>query len=313
MDFGRTATFATVLYTTPQLIPNSRGSAGQVRVFLGCPVWTQKAWGEKVFPRGTPSGDFLHAYAQVFDSVELNATFYKTPLASVVERWRRATPPGFKFCSKVTQDVSHALHLAQVPPRLVQEFFEAVAGFEDRLGPVLLQLPPQLGIDDLSSLARILSLKPREICLSVEFRHPSWFENRMLGPRARAVLERAGVNVVITDSPGRRDVCHGSILEPTVFLRFAGNELHPTDELRIRQWVSLWRQWASKGVREIYFFAHQPEELTAPETLELVRRELRKHPLEFQFTEPAAVGSHEPQMALFLKNAAQLVRTGRRF
>lgn len=297
MDFGRTPTFATVPYTPPVLDPSLSGTPGVARVFLGCPVWTQKGWTGKVFPEGTPPGEFLFHYSRAFDSVELNSTFYQTPSWGMIERWRRSVPAGFLFCPKVPQAVSRATYWSNEAGRAARAFYEAIRGFGDALGPVFLQLPPQFGPGDLRLLSQMLQ-RPPGMPMAVEFRNPDFFRDRSVIEAARHVVRNAHASLVITDTPGRRDVCHGSVIGDRVFLRFAGNQMHPTDTLRVRQWVGLWQKWAQRGVQEIYFFAHQPEELTSPDLIEVMREAIAQVP-ELTLWKPEALQSRAPQLAWF--------------
>ncbi len=90
------------------------------------------------------------------------------------------------------------------------------------------------------------------------------------------LLHELGIGTVITDTPGRRDVLHMRLTAPVAFIRYVGNNLHPTDYQRIDAWVDRIKSWVDKGLREIYFFTHNPEELTSPEMCRYVVEQFNK-------------------------------------
>ncbi|MBK8257620.1 MAG: DUF72 domain-containing protein [Polyangiaceae bacterium] len=108
---------------------------------------------------------------------------------------------------------------------------------------------------------------PGDFDLAVEFRHASWFASGTLSDRAFAVLQKHRAGAVITDVAGRRDVCHAALPVPFVMVRFVGNNLHPTDFPRVDAWIARLVEWRSLGLGRAYFFAHQPDDGFAPETL----------------------------------------------
>jgi uncharacterized protein YecE (DUF72 family) len=87
-------------------------------------------------------------------------------------------------------------------------------------------------------------------------------------------LESFGVIALITDVAGRRDVLHMCLTAPAVMVRFVGNSLHPTDFSRIDAWIGRLKQWLEQGLREIYFFVHEPDNVQAPELIRYVIQEL---------------------------------------
>ena len=91
------------------------------------------------------------------------------------------------------------------------------------------------------------------------------------------MLERNNVGSVITDASGRRDCVHMRLTTPTAFIRFQGNDLHPTDYTRVDAWIQRIKIWVEQGAKKIYFFMHQNEEINSPEMCKYVVEQLNKH------------------------------------
>jgi len=140
---------------------------------IGCSGWVYKHWAGAFYPEGTKDADRLAYYATRFDTAEINFSFYRLPSESTVEAWTRRVPEGFVFAWKVSRFITHnkKLNDCEGPVALV---FGRMAPLGDRLGPALVQLPPQLRRND-SRLADFLRLLPKGRH-AVEFRHDSWYD-----------------------------------------------------------------------------------------------------------------------------------------
>jgi uncharacterized protein YecE (DUF72 family) len=141
-------------------------------------------WRGVLYREGLPQRRWLERYVEVFDTVELNATFYRLPSAETVERWRDAVPRGFVFAVKGSRYLTHLRRLLD-PGSGLARFYEPVARFGAKLGPVLWQLPPHMK-PDLARLDRFLGRLPAGRH-AVEFRDPAWYTEETC-----AVLDRHG-------------------------------------------------------------------------------------------------------------------------
>lgn len=145
------------------------------RLVAGTSGFAYPSWKPGFYPEKLPAARFLEHYAGRLTSVEVNYTFRRMPSASLLEGWAGRTPPGFVFALKANQRITHWLRLENAEEatatflRAVEPLYRA-----GKLGPVLLQLPPQFGLD-VGRLAVYLSLLPATHRFAVEFRHPSWF------------------------------------------------------------------------------------------------------------------------------------------
>src|SRR5688572_2488719 len=116
---------------------------GPPRFHLGTQGWNYPAWVGPFYPRAARSGDFLGLYSHIFDTVEVDSTFYAVPAAAAVESWARRTPPTFRFALKFPGAATHDDGLASIRSReLLDQFLTRVRPLGSRLGPVLLQFPP---------------------------------------------------------------------------------------------------------------------------------------------------------------------------
>ncbi len=157
-------------------------------VWIGTSGWQYRDWRERLYRRGLPMGEWLEWYADRFATVESNNAFYRLPERRVFEAWAARTPADFMMTVKVSRYLTHIRRLRE-PEEPVERFVERVAGLGPKLGPVLLQLPPQLRCD-AQRLDATLALFPTDMRVAVEFRHPTWFvdEIRSLLTERRAAL-----------------------------------------------------------------------------------------------------------------------------
>lgn len=245
---------------------DGRPSQFAPRVGVGATVWGVKGWCGKVYPSGTAARDFLFHYSRQFNSIELNTTHYHIPDEQTVLRWRDTTPSGFKFNVKFLQDVSHRRPLSAHEP-MVRSFVARMLNLEDRLGLSFLQLPPTFSPAELPDLKAFIAQLPAGFPLAVEVRHPDFFQDHRLSPRLFDLLSETEKFVVITDVAGRRDVLHTSLPGSRVMVRFIGNDLHPTDDTRIADWVARLHTWINLGLEQVEFFVHEPEDRATPEVI----------------------------------------------
>lgn len=166
-------------------------------LYVGTSGWQYRDWRDSFYPRGVAQSEWLRHFAERFATVELNNSFYRLPERVTFERWRDATPDDFVFAVKMSRYLTHIRRLRE-PEEPVRRFFERAAGLGEKLGPVLLQLPPTLAAD-LGRLADTLDRFPAGVRVAVEPRDDSWFDGGL-----RALLEKRGAALCLADSPRRR-------------------------------------------------------------------------------------------------------------
>jgi uncharacterized protein YecE (DUF72 family) len=161
-------------------------------VWIGTSGWQYRDWRGRFYPPGLPVSEWLEAYANAFATVESNAAFYRLPERRTFEDWAARTPPDFVMAVKVSRYLTHIRRLRE-PAEAVARFVDRVAGLGDKLGPVLLQLPPQLRCDP-ERLDAALAEFPPAFRVAVEFRHPTWFVDEI-----RALLTERGAALCLAD------------------------------------------------------------------------------------------------------------------
>ena len=139
--------------------------------------WTTKADGDTVFyPRGTRSNEMLALYAEIFETIEVDSTFYAIPPASTIENWYKKTPENFTFSLKLPQEISHSYALHEDSFAVLDEFCERISALKEKLAVVLIQLAPQFEAskENAQNLRKFLTHLPKEIRFAVEFRERQW-------------------------------------------------------------------------------------------------------------------------------------------
>jgi uncharacterized protein YecE (DUF72 family) len=165
---------------------------------IGCSGWNYPHWRGLFYPHGLPSNRWLEHYARTFDTVEVNATFYRLPTRKTVARWVEQTPDAFVFAVKSSRYLTHVKRLRELADRL-ERLLEPLAPLAEagKLGPLLWQLPETFHRDDGRLSAALDVLPPGRHCF--EFRHPSWFV-----PEVEELLRAHGAALVVGDTPQRR-------------------------------------------------------------------------------------------------------------
>jgi uncharacterized protein YecE (DUF72 family) len=166
------------------------------RVRVGTSGWQYKDWRGVLYPKGLAQARWLERYAEIFETVELNNSFYGLPSADQFARWKEALPPGFIVAVKLSRYLTHVRRLHD-PAGPVHLFVERASHLGDHLGPVVMQLPPTLPKDAVN-LERTLESFPRQVRVAVEFRHASWFSEDI-----RVILQNNNAALVWADRSGR--------------------------------------------------------------------------------------------------------------
>jgi uncharacterized protein YecE (DUF72 family) len=216
-----------------------------------------------------PDRDRLEFYATLFHTVELNASFYRWPRDSSFAGWRRRLPPGFRLTVKAPRALSHARRLYE-PEYWIGRVRSAVQLLEDRLGVVLVQLPPDQARDD-GRLAYFLDRWPRELPLAVEFRHPSWLDEAVF-----SLLQDHGAAYVVTSGAGLPCVLRATA--GFVYVRFHG----PDDEHlyagsypdeAMSWWADRIAVWLAQG-RDVYAYFNNDADANAVRNAATLRTQL---------------------------------------
>jgi uncharacterized protein YecE (DUF72 family) len=209
-----------------------------VELRIGCSGWNYRHWKEPVY-EGASARRWLELYAQRFDTVEVNATFYRLPTVQAVAGWVESTPDDFAFAVKASRYLTHIRRLRDLGPGL-ERFYERVEPLvrSRKLGPVLWQLPETFHRDDERLAVALERLPPGRHAF--EFRHASWFAADVY-----ALLREAGAALVIGDTPRRPFQAH-ELTAGWTYVRFhegrrgrRGNY----SETELLDWAQRLRRW----------------------------------------------------------------------
>lgn len=299
MQFGRPDNPDAVdfsLPTDPPINDQHDPAVLQCKILLGATGWGNKDWKGKIYPPKAPVSSFLGHYGDQFQTVELNSMFYNIPKADTILKWKDSVPDDFRFSPKVVQWISHSRMLGTDTDR-IERFQEALNLFGDKLGPSFLQLPPHFDRSKWPILQTFCEHWGSEYPLAIEFRHPSWFEDMVSYDDLTQWLYTHRKGLVITDVGGRRDVCHMGVTTDYAMVRFVGNDLHPSDFPRVDDWVERLLSWVKKGISNLYFFIHEPDNANAPELASYIYNRLSEH--NIFVTRGPRLQDDQPQLGLF--------------
>ena len=148
-----------------------------MRLIVGTSGYSYKEWKGTFYPDDLPASKMLPFYAEHFDSVEINNTFYRMPEAKTLAKWKGEVPDRFTFILKAPQRITQQKKLHDAADD-VRYFFEVAASLGEKLGPVLFQLPPFFR-KDAARLREFIGVVPPEARVGFEFRHPSWMDEEV--------------------------------------------------------------------------------------------------------------------------------------
>lgn len=265
MKFGKVENPELVDFTLPKTpnetieLLNSYDKTNNFEVYVGCAKWNKQDL-KNFYPPKTK--DELSYYSTQFNSIELNATYYRSPSKENVETWANKTPKDFKFFPKIPQSISHYGRLQNVTDKLTQ-YLDAVALFEDKLGMIFLQMHENFAPKDFDKLQNFIENFPKGYPLAVELRHEDWFSNEENFNQLVSLLEKHNISNIIVDTAGRRDMVHMRLTSNEAFVHFVGANI-PSDYERLDEWIETIKLWKAEGLQKLYFFIHQNLELESP-------------------------------------------------
>lgn len=245
-----------------------------VRPRVGCSGWNYAGWRGRFYPQDLAPSAWLRAYAQTFDTVEVNNTFYRLPERSTFAAWRTQLPPRFVMAVKASRYLTHLKRLRHPKPPLARLLSRASA-LGPRLGPLLYQLPPnmRLDLDRLDVFLRALPHRHhgRRLRHVIEFRHPSWYVMEMF-----QLLDAHGVVLCLHDKYG--SAIAGTMVGPFVYVRFHGTSGKYHGGYSRRQldvWASRLAEQSRAG-RAVYAYFNNDPDAVATENANTLRAAIAK-------------------------------------
>jgi uncharacterized protein YecE (DUF72 family) len=241
-----------------------------MRIHVGCSGWFYSHWRGIFYPRQeVTTKNWFGYYANVFQTVELNAPFYRWPKPATVRRWKRDAPPGFIYTVKVNQLITHERRMVRTR-KLVQSFYEIAATLCEKMGCFLFQFPPSYhySASRLKSIVTQLDPLHRNV---VEFRHRSWWRDSVF----RALRER-GIAFCVVSAPRLPETLPPN--QPLLYVRFSGRTQwyrhnYSADELNT--WAERIR---ASGAQEVWAYFNNDRQGHAVANALALRRLLREKP-----------------------------------
>ena len=219
------------------------------RVRIGTSGWVYPHWRGTFYPKDLPTKEWLAYYAQRFDTVELNNSFYRQPTREQFVRWRRTVPAGFAYSVKLNRFITHIKRLGVDAPMIARSY-DTVAGLGPALAAILVQLPPRFGFDAERLEHFCSAIARRRRRHAIEPRDASWLTDPSVG-RLRA----RNIALCFSDTP--RWPTRLVMTADFVYLRFHGpGRLYssPYDDEGLREWALRIRGWRAEGRDVLAYF-----------------------------------------------------------
>jgi uncharacterized protein YecE (DUF72 family) len=222
-------------------------AAKKGKIYIGTSGWHYQHWQGTFYPADLKPRDYLNYYIQHFSTVEVNNSFYKLPSAGTFAAWRQAVPDDFSFAVKANRYITHMKKLKD-PKEPVIRFMDAISFLEEKLGPILFQLPPFWNLN-YERLQQFLESLPAGFRYTFEFRNDTWYTEEVY-----TLLRQHNIAFCLYELER-----HHSPLVSTadfVYLRLHGPgdkyEGSYTDEV-LQEWSRQLLEWSSRG-QDVYVY-----------------------------------------------------------
>lgn len=245
----------------------------EAKFYLGTQGWNYEGWSGSFYPAGTKSKESLALYAKIFDTVEIDSTFYAVPAEGAVKGWEERTPSDFKFSAKLPSEITHKNRLLD-SREILAYFIQRITLLKDKLGCILIQLPPDFSPDEQESLSAFLKLLPEHPRFAIEFRDPRWVREETLNELRRYNVAitlvdgrwiNRNISISIADQP-TADFSYVRWLGPRDLTDFSRIQIDRSKELK--QWIKGFETMSSKvstvfGYFNNHFQGHSPASCNA--------------------------------------------------
>lgn len=238
-------------------------------VNIGTSGWSFNGWKEIFYPPSLAEKDTLAYYSSVFGSVELNSSFYRIPSPTSIEKWKETTPDHFIFSCKASRYLTHIKMLKDVRDTTLY-FLQVIEGLEEKLGPVLFQLPPYWPFN-LERLEQFIEILPTSFHYTFEFRNKSWLRQEVYD-----LLTKKNIALCFYDFKGYQ--CPEIITSDFIYLRLHGPHLEPYsgnyEEKTLLSYAHKFATW-QQHVKQIFCYLDNDEKVVAPHDAQVLERLVR--------------------------------------
>ena len=243
-------------------------SPPEERLYLGTCGWSYADWEGAIYPPGTTPAGRLAEYVKHFTTVEIYSTLYGTPRETTVERWRKVAPCGFLYAAKFPHVITHERNLVDIRSE-AEGFVHTMQALEDRLGPLLLQLPPDFTVEGMEVLSTFLRELPEGPRYAVEVRHRSW-----IGSDLPELLSERGTALTLVDYPRMPRLEEATT--DFAYIRWLGNRREfPSGHTHLKKdrdddllwWAGVVNRFLEEG-KTVFAYANNHYQNHSPSTLE---------------------------------------------
>jgi len=240
-----------------------------MEIHIGCSGWFYSHWRGIFYPRQeVTTKNWFAYYANVFRTVELNAPFYRWPKPATVRRWYREAPPGFVYTVKVNRLITHDKRLTGTK-QLVRDFYTIADTLREKMGCFLFQFPPSFKYS-AANLKRILTQLDPAHKTAVEFRHKSWWQDKVY-----TALRARGLTFCTVSAPRLPETSPSG--QPVAYFRLHGRSAwycHDYSPVELAEWRD---RILASGAREAWVYFDNDRNGYAVKNALQLRRSLRDH------------------------------------
>jgi uncharacterized protein YecE (DUF72 family) len=218
------------------------------KIYIGTSGWHYKHWTGTFYPAGTKPNEQFSLYQKIFNTVEINNSFYRLPSPETFKRWRKESADNFVFVIKGSRYITHQKKLKE-PKQTSNKFFDNVRHLKEKLGPILFQLPPFWKVN-VARLKEFLKVLPRKYRYAFEFRNDTWYTDEIF-----QLLEKYNCAFCIYELAGHTAPI--KIVADFVYIRLHG----PGDKYQgnystkqLTAWTKRCRAWQKKGLDVFVYF-----------------------------------------------------------
>ncbi len=240
----------------------------QPRYFIGTSGWTYEHWKGRFYPDTLPKNHWFDFYTSQFNSVEINATFYRTFKDQTYQKWKERSPKGFGYVLKAPRLITHRKFLLD-SEELLRAFYHSCTLLEEKFELILLQVAPQTPYDP-GRLHQALAAFPDPGKVAVEFRRPEWYSQEILG-----MLREVGSTLCNVDSPRQPLTDH--LTSEKAYIRLHGREhwySYNYNEAELDEIAALAKNLAHRGAGRVYIYFNNDFESYAPHNALALQRRL---------------------------------------
>jgi uncharacterized protein YecE (DUF72 family) len=280
MEFGKHVQPEVVNYLLPewQVMRKDRiAPVDKLHLYVGSTSWVNPDWFGSIYPLKGNKKAYLAYYIAQFNSIELNSTFYGLPRIETWHQWMDKAPPDFKFAIKTPQNISSSSLQSQQLMSWVQ-FIDRCLLYPEKIGLIFYQFPTAWKWKSILPKLQLISKHlPKDIPCHFEVRDSNFYTSEDLNV-FKGLVSESNCGLVLTDTPGFRELIHMHILSDSFMIRFVSCGIKKIDQYRIDLWIERIQTAAQNGLSHLFFFVHDHDNYRIPELALYLHAQLSDKP-----------------------------------